>query len=1043
MATFPSKDSYFDSGSLAKPPRFMPENFPLWKSQMELFLAGSIPQIPYFIEHGPHVPTSKIPSVAATDNTPAVQKRSFVKLVANWSDEDRRLVNIDTKARSLIAMSLPDEVIHSISKIKFAKEILQYEGIDALMESRKIHLIRQYEKFIAVKDETLSQTHQRFNCLLIDLKTYDVSYSNSQVITKFMEALPDHWENYTMCLKMSKDIKTITLSELYGMMLNHEQHKTLKSNLIRDTKDVKSTSLALISDSPQPSNPVSTVTITEIEDSDSNHVSDTETELNESLALLSKHFKKFGRKGNFRKSKPLSLTNKAETPSGDKASATCFKCQGKGHYATECRYKKNQFAESSSPASKEDKYWKLKAKYRKLKYQRKGKGLIAEGKGWDDSSDEEDTTKATYLMAIIEEAGPVLMAQLEDIPEEVPATPTSSSLPPFQVSTPSPSDTMSAMDTLTIDLHNALNNKSSAEKINLDLRTELKECYEKLKELAIYEASYKDQVHVNQILCLEREQAIAEKEKVLAELYSEKVTVNSWVDASETVDKIISSQRHPKIRTCLGFNKDNLHADDIPDKSSLKFGMFVSSNSCPSDENDSTSDQPSMDRNFSLQPPKPSKTYFKTPKVLGGGPPRSGKLKTGQNPVPKLKVDIISKPAKKTQFPPQTTEKGFLGQGPTHLRFKHPKGSLSKAKTFRSCYHCGQNDHIASNCPNATKAEKAAKVKKGPKAEKSVKGKNPLIPDASSIPDPVNSEKSEMTDAIASTSNAMIFYGKGIWYLDSGCSKHMTGNKHVLVDFKEEAGPSVKCQLCDKDHKVSFSKKDCKVKNRHKKVILRGQRFRDVYTINMDTSIENVCFMSRASSDINWLWHKRLSHLNFKTANQLSINNLVDGLPEKSFAKESLCSLCEKGKSKSDASQEIINFILQMEKYNQITVPARSMLIEARLPLQLWAKAVNTACYTQNRSLIVKRFKKTAYELFRGRKPNISYFHIFGCNCYIKNDRDNLGKFDAKANDGFLVGYSTVSKAYRVFNKRRQTLEETIHVKFDEIDPFSSAPSFY
>ncbi|KAJ9547605.1 hypothetical protein OSB04_020148 [Centaurea solstitialis] len=233
MATLPSKDSYFDSGSLAKPPRFMPKNFTLWKSRMELFLAGSDPQIPYYIEHGLHVPTSIIPSVAATENTPAVQERSIVKLLANWSDEDRRLVNINTKARSLIAMSLPDEVFPSISKLYTAKEIwdtlcLQYEGADALMESRKIHLIRQYEKSIAVKCETLSQTHQMFNCHLIDLKTYDISYSNSQ-------------------------------------------HKTLKSNLIRDTKDVKSTSLALISESPQPSNPVSTVTITEIEDFDSDH----------------------------------------------------------------------------------------------------------------------------------------------------------------------------------------------------------------------------------------------------------------------------------------------------------------------------------------------------------------------------------------------------------------------------------------------------------------------------------------------------------------------------------------------------------------------------------------------------------------------------------------------------------------------------------------------------------------------------------------------------------------------------------------------------
>ena len=83
MATIPTKDSYFDSGSLAKPPRFMPENFPLWKSQMELFLACADPQIPHFIEHRPHVPTSIIPSVAATSTTPAVPERSFAKLVAN------------------------------------------------------------------------------------------------------------------------------------------------------------------------------------------------------------------------------------------------------------------------------------------------------------------------------------------------------------------------------------------------------------------------------------------------------------------------------------------------------------------------------------------------------------------------------------------------------------------------------------------------------------------------------------------------------------------------------------------------------------------------------------------------------------------------------------------------------------------------------------------------------------------------------------------------------------------------------------------------
>ncbi|KAJ9547115.1 hypothetical protein OSB04_019658 [Centaurea solstitialis] len=181
----PPKDTYFDSGSLAKPPRFNADNFFLWKSRMELFLSGSDPQMPYFLEHGPYVPTSIIPSIAATTTSPAVPERTFIKLVSNWTDEDKCLVNVDTKARSLIAMSLPDEVFHSIRKLKTAKEIrdtlcIQYEGADALIESRKIRLIRQYEKFIASKGETLAQTHRRFNCLLIDvdpvfLRLYEIS----------------------------------------------------------------------------------------------------------------------------------------------------------------------------------------------------------------------------------------------------------------------------------------------------------------------------------------------------------------------------------------------------------------------------------------------------------------------------------------------------------------------------------------------------------------------------------------------------------------------------------------------------------------------------------------------------------------------------------------------------------------------------------------------------------------------------------------------------------------------------------------------------
>ncbi|GJY23245.1 retrovirus-related pol polyprotein from transposon TNT 1-94 [Tanacetum coccineum] len=92
---------------------------------------------------------------------------------------------------------------------------------------------------------------------------------------------------------------------------------------------------------------------------------------------------------------------------------------------------------------------------------------------------------------------------------------------------------------------------------------------------------------------------------------------------------------------------------------------------------------------------------------------------------------------------------------------------------------------------------------------------------------------------------------------------------------------------------------------------------------------------------------------------------------------------------------------------------ARTMLNSAKLPKQFWGEAVNTACYTQNRSIIVKRHGKTAYDVFRGRSPDISYFHVFGCPVHIHNHRDHLGKFDEKADDGFFLGYSPVAKAFR------------------------------
>ncbi|GJZ10040.1 putative ribonuclease H-like domain-containing protein [Tanacetum coccineum] len=124
------------------------------------------------------------------------------------------------------------------------------------------------------------------------------------------------------------------------------------------------------------------------------------------------------------------------------------------------------------------------------------------------------------------------------------------------------------------------------------------------------------------------------------------------------------------------------------------------------------------------------------------------------------------------------------------------------------------------------------------------------------------------------------------------------------------------------------------------------------------------------------------------------------------------------------------------ERKNRTLIEAaRTMLADSKLPTTFWAEAVNTACYVQNRVLVIKPHNKTPYELFLGRKPALSFMRPFGCPVTILNTIDHLGKFDGKADEGFFVGYSTNSKAFRVFNSRTRIVEENLHVKFSEETP--------
>nr|GEZ08373.1 hypothetical protein [Tanacetum cinerariifolium] len=117
---------------------------------------------------------------------------------------------------------------------------------------------------------------------------------------------------------------------------------------------------------------------------------------------------------------------------------------------------------------------------------------------------------------------------------------------------------------------------------------------------------------------------------------------------------------------------------------------------------------------------------------------------------------------------------------------------------------------------------------------------------------------------------------------------------------------------------------------------------------------------------------------------------------------------------------------------------ARTMLSAAKVPLFFWAEAITTACFTQNRSLIIPRHEKTPYHIINDRKPSVKFFHIFGSTCYIVKDGENLDKMKEKGVECIFVGYFTQSRAYRVFTKRTRVIMESIHVNFDELPQMAS-----
>nr|GEW12447.1 integrase, catalytic region, zinc finger, CCHC-type, peptidase aspartic, catalytic [Tanacetum cinerariifolium] len=328
-----------------------------------------------------------------------------------------------------------------------------------------------------------------------------------------------------------------------------------------------------------------------------------------------------------------------------------------------------------------------------------------------------------------------------------------------------------------------------------------------------------------------------------------------------------------------------------------------------------------------------------------------------------------------------------------------------------------------------------------------------------------------------------------LFIVHSGCSKHMTRNLKLLINFVEKFLGTVKFkndqiapiigygdlvqgaviikrvyyveglnhnlfsigQFCDANLEVAFRKSTCYIRDLKGNDLLTGSRGTDFYSITLQdiNSPNSICLMAKATSSQAWLWHRRLSHLNFNTINLLSKNDIVVGLPKLKFVKDHLCSSCELGKAKRKSKDETPKVLIDFLRLVQRGLHAQVRIVRTDKGTEFLKKTLHayftaegilyqtSVARTLEQNGVVKRRKCTLVEAARtmlsaAKVPLFFWAEAIAISCFTQNR--SLEKGDAC----IFVGYSTQSIAYRVFNKRTRVIVETIHVNFDELPQMAS-----
>nr|GEY41829.1 retrovirus-related Pol polyprotein from transposon TNT 1-94 [Tanacetum cinerariifolium] len=854
-----------------------------------------------------------------------------------WTAEEKKTRKIDRLARSLLIQGLPNDIYSCIDSNETAKDLWdalerQMRAFEYGEQDRKAAILYEYETFKAIKGEQLVDTYLCYLQVINDLKKCGYKKDNRELNYKFLNNLQPEWKQYATLMRQTKNLMDINIDALYNILKQNQGDMNDALGYKKKDVVIPSDPLALVAEKTKVSKRKEKVVVSlDFEGSGADDFS----ELKKISALLAKAF-------NRRKFYSKPTNNNLRTSS-----------------TSQSANKKQEFVKS------------------------------------DDKKVEKKANEKKRDMSKEINANMVFMAQIKKVLSE------------------SDESSSSAEETIAEVSYYTFESKSEYE-------IETLEYYDNSTNYGLFVNNDDDQEIFHYAIESASENFIKNHIDSQKDYDKSKVDHNDSEEKEHLVDKLIRKFNH-KIAKCQNcIEKANQQSKDFENQNKDlqdNYDVLINQVNTFEEQNNEFNEQIKVlnEKNADLLAQTNAERYeymIRYSALYDNDKQHRKQIADQEVLFDKMSVQLVDLDKHDILY---NGRKGIGFENPRYFeKAKNLRPSLYDEKVIGLGYTLMFLTHSDEGMFKLSVSQSVSPISMSKTSCDSKNAKN--LDTFSSVRRPKNSGVIWKKKWSSNTSNVDLssIVQICLWIIDSGCSKHVTGNRALLTNFVEKFLGTVRFgnndftmivgygdvvigsmtikkvyyveglghnlfsvgQFCDKGLEVAFQKSKCFVRNEDVVDFLTGDRSSNLYTIALNEAASNssTCLLANVSSSQSWLWHQRLSHLNFATINNLVKNNLVQGLPKMKFEKDHLCSACEQGK--------------------------------------------------------IHRKHHKSKTVFASNKP-LYLLHMD--LCYLLNDYEDVGKLKAKGDYGVFVGYSKESAAFRIYNKRIRKIHESVNVNFVEI----------